>query len=227
MACPRICRKPGAWMTRHRLASIARGEATRRLSSRHGHGDSANARSRGRRCANHRSGGADARADGGRQTVAGGKHERDRPRVGPHLSALRSREGGDDAHRHVPVVLRMRGLPRLAEAGAGGLLRVLQLRERALPARADARAGRMLRRVIGPPVADRLRAVESGRAGPNSGGDLRSSTTGRRWRARDARPVAQDAADVAGAPEAGAAPVNPWPSRSDRRCRPSAHRHRH
>jgi hypothetical protein len=67
------------------------------------------------------------------------------PSGGP--GAVRLREDGDDAHRRLPVVLRMRAMPRLAEAQAGRLLRVLLVWHRALPA--DTAGGDRLLRLTG------------------------------------------------------------------------------
>ncbi|MCK7468854.1 MAG: hypothetical protein MZU91_12505 [Desulfosudis oleivorans] len=64
----------------------------------------------------------------------------------PHCGHART---GADAHRRLPVVLRMHGLPCRAQAAAGRLLRLLLLRQRALSAHpvaaAAGRGGRLLR----------------------------------------------------------------------------------
>jgi hypothetical protein len=74
----------------------------------------------------------------------------DDPDLDPDLSALRPSLDRNHADRRLPVLLRVHGLPRLAQAAAGELLRVLLLWRRALPAGPGSAPcgwrGRMLRK---------------------------------------------------------------------------------
>jgi len=59
-------------------------------------------------------------------------------RFGCHLPAVRLRQTGDDAHRRMPVLLRVRGVQSVAAPRARRLLRLLLIRVGEVPADADA-----------------------------------------------------------------------------------------